>query len=156
MWSTRSSCVGRAGRPAVLRGLLVSVACSAASSAWGTSAWLSRPSHLLCQPLRGWKFHPGTENVYLWGHKLASSQRGRWWEQRRDAGDTIQPPKWSRTGVACTKWGEWWLETSLVSAILCLCLLSFYLLERVCAWPVVSLSTKVAVKVRLHLIELCR
>lgn len=43
-WSTRSSCEGAAGPPAAPRGRPVSAACSAASSVWGTCAWLSRPS----------------------------------------------------------------------------------------------------------------
>lgn len=53
MWSTPSLCVGEAGPPAALRGLPVSVACIAASSVWGTSAWLSplsQPPSLLSQP----------------------------------------------------------------------------------------------------------
>lgn len=67
MWSTRSLCVGRGGPPAALRGLPVSVDSSAASSVWGTSAWLSPLSQPPCrrrrrrQPPRSQKPPPGSQ-----------------------------------------------------------------------------------------------
>lgn len=63
MWSTRSLSEDRAGHPAALRGLLVSVAFSAASSVWGTSAWLSRrPPSNHHQSTWSQKPPPGSQN----------------------------------------------------------------------------------------------
>lgn len=64
MWSTRSLCVGGAGPPAALRGPHVSVDYVAASSVWGTSAWLSplsQPPSLHRQPLWSQKPHPASQ-----------------------------------------------------------------------------------------------
>lgn len=66
MWSTHSLCVDGAGPPAALRGLPASVACSAVSSLWGTSAWLSplsQPPSLLRQPPWSQKTSSQTEGV---------------------------------------------------------------------------------------------
>lgn len=105
MWSIHSLCVGRAGPPAARRGLPVSVACSAASSVWGTSAWLSPPSQLRSlQHQAPWsqKPHPGSQgkravNSYKYHtHRLPQShsgqQGGRRRRQKQSGGDIIQPP----------------------------------------------------------------
>ncbi len=65
MWSTRSLCAGGAGPPATLRGLPVSVACSAASSMWGTSAWLSP----LSQTPSLHRHQPWSQKPHLGSHR---------------------------------------------------------------------------------------
>lgn len=122
MLSTHSLCVGRAGLPAARKGRLVSAACSAVSSAWGTSAWLLRPSQLLsprCRPLPSQNPHPSGQKQGLrtWRHhthKLPHAPRilgikswkqgAKRWGQRRSAGDTIQPLSWEVQGQIACSW----------------------------------------------------
>lgn len=96
-WSTRSSCEDGAGPPAAPSGQPVSAACSAASSAWETCAWPSRPSRPHkdeATPLRSPELHQRKgvcprRDRNLWSPPSWRSRRGA--RERRSGGDTSQP-----------------------------------------------------------------
>lgn len=100
MWSTRFLSRTAAGPPAALRGPPASAAFSAASCAWGTSAWLSphsRPHSNPCRRTHGPKHHPTMWNKRAnpQGRRKAAFPQGldNWQGSRKSwsGGDIDQP-----------------------------------------------------------------